>query len=105
MTNLVNSIKDLGVSLEALYNGDKQINLHLSDKPYVFSVILKDRRGVDCKLSSFGANLWTRTNKGVNSEKYASLSSLQRAIKNEIKNKVETDGEIKFSLSDEVYTF
>jgi len=105
MTKQVKNIKDLGVSLETLYNTEKQINLHLSDKPYVFSIILKDRRGVDCKLSSFGANLWTRTNKGVNSEKYKTISALQTALKREIKNKVNSNGEITFSLSDEVYTF
>ena len=105
MANLVKNIKDLGISLEALYNGEKQINLHLSDKPFVFSVVLKDRRGADCKLSSFGANLWSRTKKGINSEKYSSIGTLQAALKREIKNKVESEGEIRFSLSDEVYTF
>lgn len=104
MTRVAN-IKDLNITLEALYNAEKQINVHLSDKPYVFSVILKDRHGFDCKLSSFGANLWLRTNKGVNSQKYTSIGTLQAAIKSVIKNKVDSNGVISFSLSDEVYTF
>jgi len=101
----VQNLKDVNITLEDLYKGKKQINLHLSDKPYTFSLILKDRHGVDCKLSSFGANLYVRTNKGLNYERYQSLSSLQSAIKRAIKTKVETEGEITFSLSDEVYTF
>jgi len=105
MENTVNNLRALNISLEDLYEGKKQINLHLSDKSFVFSVILKDRRGVNCKLSSFGANLWTRTNKGVNSEKYSSLGALQTALKREIKNKVDSNGEITFSLSNEVFTF
>ena len=95
------NIKDLNVTLDKLYNNDYQINVHLSDKAYTFYIILKDVRDkIDCKLSSIGANLWTRTNKGVNFEKYKRIGDLQTAIKKEIKNKVNTNGEITFSLSD-----
>lgn len=100
-------IKDLDITLDELYQGEKQININLNNKPFVFSVIMKDRKGVDCKLSSFGANLWMRTPKGVNMEKYKSLSSLQSAIVRTILSKVEgvEKENISFSLSDEVYTF
>lgn len=98
------SLKELNISLESLYNNDKQINVHLSDKDYTFYVILKDLRGkIDCKLSSYRANLWTRTNKGINYEKYTRLQDLQTAIKREINNKVDTKGKITFSLSDVIY--
>jgi len=67
---------------------------------YTFYVILLDVRDkIDCKLSSYGANLWTRTNKGINYEKYTRLQDLQTALKKEIKRKIDTNGEITFSLS------
>ena len=101
-----NSIKELGISLSDLYEGKKQINIHLSNKPFTFHVVLKDRKGFDCKISSFGANLWSRTNKGVNSEKYNTIGALQTALKRLINQKVETDkSTISFFLSDEVLTF
>ena len=99
------SIKDLGATLNSLYDGEAQINIHLSDKPFVFHVVLKDRKGFDCKLSSFGANLWTRTLKGENSERYNSFKSMQMAINKLIKSRIETNGLITYSLSNEVLTF
>jgi len=70
----VDNIKDLGVTLGDLYDNKSQITLHLSDKPYVFTIILKglDQK-VDCKISSFGANLWTRTKAGMEYRKYKRL--------------------------------
>ena len=100
-----NSIKELGITLDDLYKGKKQINIHLSNKPFIFHVVMVDRKGIDCKISSFGANLWSRTNKGVNSEKYKTISGLQRALNILINQKVETDNSsIKYSLSEEIYT-
>lgn len=98
-----NNLKSLGISLDELYKKHKQINISLSDKPYDFHVVLVDRVGnPDCKISSWGANLWARTNKGINYEKYLSLSSLQTALVKLIKSKIDTNGDITFSLSDEI---
>jgi serine protease inhibitor ecotin len=71
------NLNQLGVTLEELYLAEnKQVNVHLSDKPYVFSLVLKGRdNDVDCNLSSFGANLYARTIKGVNRQKYQSLAT------------------------------
>jgi hypothetical protein len=92
--------------LTELYNGTKQINIHLSDKPYVFHLVLLGRdKEPDFKISSFGANLWARTNKGINRQKYNSIVGIKKAVKTLIKNKVETEGRITFSISNEVYTF
>lgn len=103
--NEVENIKDLPLTLEELYKGAKQVNIKLSDKPYVFSLVLVDNRGkIDCKISSFGANLYARTKKGLQYEKYNSLSTLQREVKKLIKNKVDTVGKISFMLSNEVFT-
>lgn len=92
--------------LTELYNGTKQINIHLSDKAYTFHLVLLGQDNTpDFKISSFGANLWARTNKGINRQKYNSIAGIKRAAKNLIKNKVETEGKITFSISNEVYTF
>lgn len=97
----VKNIKELNVTLDKLYNNDYQINIHFSDKPYTFYVLLKDLRGkIDCKLSSYSANLWTRTKAGLDYRKYKRIQDLQVAIKKEISRKIETDGEITFSISD-----
>ena len=99
-----NNIKSLGISLEDLYDGKYQLIIKLSDKPYEFHVVLKDRNGVDCKISSWGANLWARTNKGLKYEKYSSIATLQTAIVRLIRTKVATEGDITFDLSNEVST-
>jgi len=101
--NTSKNIKDLPATLEELYNGEKQIIIHLSDKIYTFDLVLIDlHKKIDCKISSFTANLWTRTNKGINMEKYSSISILQREVKKLIKNKIDTNGEIYFSVSKNV---
>ena len=105
---VLNSLKSLGITLEELYNPqiEKQIVIHLSDKDYEFNVVLTSLMDkVDCKISSWGANLWTRTNKGINYEKYKSLSTLRSAIVKSIKNKVDTAGDIRFSIGNTRYTF
>jgi len=103
MIQTFKSIKELGVSLDDLYENKGQIIVHLSDKKYTFTVLLKNRQDhVDCKLSSFSANLWTRTEKGVNYEKYSRIRDLQTAIKKQIKSRVDTKGDITFSLSNEI---
>jgi hypothetical protein len=103
--NTTNSLKDLGISLDALYNAEKQIEISLSDKPFTFHVILKGRDNKpDCKLSSWGANMYMRTNKGQNSEKYKTLSNLQIQLVRQIKERVNTNGVLTFSLSNEIST-
>ena len=95
-----NNIKDLNVTLDKLYNNDYQINIHFSDKPYTFYVLLQDLNNkIDCKLSSYSANLWFRTNKGMKYQKYKRLQDLQTAIKKQINTKINTNGLITFSLS------
>jgi len=111
------SIKELGITLEELYKGEKQINIHLSNKPFIFHVVMAGRPRynskenkfiptTDCKISSFGANLWARTTKGMEMEKYKSIGGLQRALNILVNSKVETDNSlIQYSLSEEVHTF
>ena len=94
------SLSELNTTLDKLYNNECQINIHLSDKDYTFYVLLRNLRGyIDCKLSSYKANLWTRTQAGIEYRRYKRLQDLQTAIKKEIKRKVDTKGVITFSLS------
>jgi hypothetical protein len=96
----VKNIKELNVTLEKLYANKYQINVHLADKPYTFYILLKTVRDkIDCKLSSYGANLWTRTQAGIEYRKYIRIQDLQTAVKKEIHRKINTEGEITFSLS------
>lgn len=103
---LKNSIKDLNISIEELYKAkDKQILIWLSDKDYYFTLILKSNGQPDCKISSFTANIWARTTAGVNYKKYKDISTLQREVKKLIKSKIDTSGDISFSLINEVYNY
>jgi hypothetical protein len=101
----LNTIASLGVTLEDLYKAEnKQLVVTLTDKLYKFDVVLADIKGdVDCKISSFSANLWFRTPKGLKYEKYSSLGALQSAIVRAVKSKVDSEGDIRFELSDKVF--
>lgn len=99
-----NSLSSLGITLEQLYEGKKQIEIAIADKPYVFHVVLLSGGKPDCKLSSFGANLWFRTQKGTRSEKYDSFTSLQRSIVTLMRKYVNANGDLTFSLTDIVLT-
>lgn len=106
MTKLKNNISELGCTIDGLYNEDYQINIHLSNKPYTYHVVLKDRKGFDCKISSFAANLYTRTKKGLEYKKYNSIGTLQTELKKLIGRKIETDNSIiSFSLSKDICIF
>lgn len=92
--------------LEELYSGTKQINIKLSDKPFIFHLVLLGRDETpDFMISSFTANLYARTNKGINRQKYASIEGIKKAIKRLVNQKVETNGKISFSISEEVFNF
>lgn len=99
------NISQLNISIDDLYKAEKQINVHLSDSPHVYSLVLKGRdKEPDCKLSSFGTNYF-RTTKGLNRQKYGTIGTLQAAVKRLIGDRIDSDCEVLFSLSDEVYTF
>ena len=100
---VINSISNLNISLDELYEGKKQLIIKLSDKPYQFHVVIAGRDGrPDCKISSFSANLWARTKKGINCEKYRSLKTLQASLVRLVKSKVDTNGNISFELTSNV---
>lgn len=102
------SISELGKTIDELYAEKKyertfEITVHLSDKPCTFGVILRDRHGFDCKVSSFGANLWFRTRKGVNKERYSRIQDLQAAIVRRMREYVNFEGDITFSLNESAF--
>lgn len=98
------SLSDTGVTLDELYNGEKQIIIHIENNMYKPHVILRGRDGrPDCKVSSFGLNLWARTSKGTNYERYSSLGKLQTQLKAIIDKYFQDDSRIiYFSITDEV---
>jgi hypothetical protein len=100
------TIKNLGVTLEQLYNEEKQIKIHLSDKDHVYTLILVGRdKTPDFLLSSFKGNYYVRTKKGMNRQKYTSLRGIETAVKKLISSKVNTKGQITFSLSNDISYF
>jgi hypothetical protein len=100
------TIKSLGITLEQLYNEEKQIVVLLSDKNYAISLILVGRdKTPDFLLSSFSGNFYCRTNKGVNRQKYTSLKGIEIAVKRLIKNRIDTEGEITFCVRDEIFYY
>ena len=89
--------------LTQLYNEQKQIEVYLSDKPHIYTLVLigLDNQP-DFKLSSFSANLWVRSNKGMNRQKYSSVNGIKKAVKRLVDKNIETNGTITFKIVDEV---
>ena len=100
------TIKSLGITLEQLYNEEKQIQIHFSDKDFICTLVLVGRdKTPDFLLSSFKGNFYCRTNKGMNREKYTTLKGIETAVKKLISSKVDTKGQITFSLSNDISYF
>ena len=100
------TIKSLGITLEQLYNEEKQIQIHFSDKDFICTLVLVGRdKTPDFLLSSFKGNFYCRTNKGMNREKYTTLKGIEKAVKKLISSKVDTKGQITFSLSNDISYF
>ena len=76
------------ISIEDLYkSADSEIPHRVKaifkNDSYSYDVILEGRGGIpDCKISSFGANIWFRTRNGVNEKKYANIEAVEKAVKN-----------------------
>ena len=63
-----------------------QVQAKFAEHPAEFGVILLGSDKLpDCKISSFTANIYFRTQKGTNSEQYKSFKGLEQAIKNKAK--------------------
>jgi hypothetical protein len=99
------SIARLNISIEDLYAEKKQIRVHVQlerNRTPEFSVILIGRdKQPDCKISSWGENIWFRTSQGQNRKQYSSIQSLQKAIINAVKAYYSCS-DVMFTLSDEI---
>ena len=97
-------ISDLDVTIDELYEGKKQISIHIEGSPYSPHIVMKGRDGrPDFKISSFGLNIWARSKKGVNYEKYRSLADVKnQAIRIIRKYIADKDKVIYFSVSSDV---
>ena len=100
-----NQISKLGISLEDLYAEKKQLRVKCDlPTPITFSVLLIGRDGEpDCKISSWGANLYFRSRNGQNRKKYVSLRTLENSISTYLYKYVgATVYDTTYSLSDEI---
>jgi len=69
--------------LKELYEGKKYLTFKFFDNPYIFNVVLHGRdKTPDCYITSFAANLYFRTEKGFNREKYTSYQHMINAVEN-----------------------
>jgi len=76
--------------LEELYKGTQVIKVQFIGKSHAYHIYLSKEefnrktmdyeKIVDCRICSWSDNVWFRTPKGVNYEKYSSLAKLKQAI-------------------------
>ena len=100
---MYNTLQKTGVTIEQLYNEQKQIRVHLN---HVYTLVLMGRdKEPDFLLSSFSGNYYVRSNKGMNRQKYTTLKGIEKAIKNLVNKSICFEGKIMFSISDEINIF
>ena len=100
---MYNTLQKTSVTIEQLYNEKKQIRVHLN---HLYTLILIGRdKEPDFLLSSFSGNYYVRSNKGINRQKYTTLKGIEKAIKNLVNKSICFEGEIMFSVSDEINMF
>ena len=100
---MYNILQKTGVTIEQLYNEQKQIRVHLN---HVYTLVLMGRdKEPDFLLSSFSGNYYVRSNKGMNRQKYTTLKGIEKAIKNLVNKSICFEGKIMFSISDEINIF
>ena len=92
--------------LNSCYEGREQLKAFVrltTGEVFQFDVVTKGRdSNPDCKVSSFGANLYFRTPKGMNSERYSTLNALKNAVTKSINANVRDVESIDLFLSDQV---
>lgn len=94
-------LTDFDISLNELYNQEKQIWVSIENYPHIFAVTLKNALGeYDCQITSFEAGISFKTKTGTSKQKYSTLTILQNSIIRGLKNYVDFKGEVSFSLSD-----
>ena len=100
---MYNTLQKTGVTIEQLYNEQKQIRVHLN---HLYTLVLIGRdKEPDFLLSSFRGNYYARSNKGMNRQRYTTLKGVEKAIKNLVNKSICFEGEIMFSISGEINMF
>jgi hypothetical protein len=67
-------------------------------------VLLKEKNGgVECRIISDKYNVSFRTRNGESETKYKTLQSLQNALIVAVKKHLKYDGDLTFSMSDEIH--
>ena len=67
--------------LKELYEGKKYLRIKFSSSPYLFNLVLHGRdKTPDCYVTSFAANLYFRTEKGCEREKYTSYKRMLNEV-------------------------
>ena len=100
---MYNTLQKTGVTIEQLYNEQKQIRVHLN---HLYTLVLIGRdKEPDFLLSSFSGNYYVRSNKGMNRQKYTTLKGIEKAIENLVNKSICFEGKIMFSISDEINMF
>ena len=98
------NLKDTKVSLDQLYNEQKQINVHLTNNENVYTLVLVGRdKEPDFMLSSFRGNFFCRSNFGLNRKKYKSIEGIQKAVQRLVNSRLDSDCVVSFTVRDEVY--
>lgn len=97
------SIKKLGITLDELYKEKMQLRVHLTNSKHEYTLVLIGRdKEPDFLLSSWGANFYVRSNKGMNRQKYTSLKGIEKAVENLVKKHICNTSQISYSLSNEI---
>ena len=100
---MYSTLQKTGVTIEQLYNQQKQIRVHLN---HLYTLVLIGRdKEPDFLLSSFSGNYYVRSNKGMNRQKYTTLKGIEKAIKNLVNKSICFEGKIMFSISDDINMF
>ena len=91
------------VTLEQLYNGTKQIRVHLTASNYIYTLVTVGRdKEPDFMLSTFAGNYYCRSRNGQNRVQYKSIEGIEKAVKRLVHTNIDSGCVISFSLSDEI---
>jgi hypothetical protein len=99
-------LKETNVSLDQLYNEEKQVRIKVEDSKHEYTLVMIGRdKEPDFMLSSWQGNIYCRTNFGINRKKYTSLNGVEKAAKNLVRKKLGYEGKITFTISEEINPF
>jgi len=100
------------ITIQDLYEGKAEITVKFKEHEAPFSVELMSNEfkgGTfvdlpDCKVGSWTANRWFRTDKGASYEKYDSIANLKRGITASAKHRGFTVGAYEFKMVEQGVT-